>query len=347
MIKNTNNKILVILGPTASGKSDLAVNLAKKFNGEIISADSRQIYKGLDLGSGKVPILYEFRNKRNEFIKSSIPPVSKKGGIHMYYRGIEHHLIDIISPKKTFTVSQYQKIGQKTIKNILEKNKLPIICGGTGLYIDSLIYGSQFPEVPPQPKLRKKLEKLSSENLFEKLEKLDPQRAKNIDRHNRRRLIRALEIVITTGKPVPPLPRFSASSFPHNSAYLIIGIKKSQEELKKLIEKRLKKRLKIGMIKEVENLHKNGLSWKRLDDFGLEYRFISRYLLQLKKINKNISINQRNNLYKSASEEMKNLIIKESLAYAKRQMTWFKRNAQIHWISKKSDAFKLTKKFLK
>ncbi len=302
-------KILVILGPTASGKSNLAVKIAKKFNGEIISADSRQVYKGLDLGSGKI---------------------TKKE-----MRGVPHYLLDVISPKKTFTVSQYQKIGQKTIKNILAQKKLPIICGGTGLYIDSLIYGNQFPEVPPQPKLRKKLEKFSTENLFEKLKKLDPQRAKNIDQYNRRRLVRALEIVITTGKPVPLLVPFikgGQGNFIQNRYNtLIIGIKKSQEELKKLVTKRLAKRLKIGMIKEVKNLHeKSGLSWKRLDDFGLEYRFISRYLRGL-----------------ITKKEMEDSVIKESLAYAKRQMTWFKRNGQIHWISKKSEATDLTKKFLK
>ena len=294
-------KIIVILGPTASGKSDLAVEIAKKFNGEVISADSRQVYKGLNIGSGKI---------------------TKKE-----MRGITHYLLDIISPKRTFTVSRYQKLGQKAIKIILKKNKIPIICGGTGLYIDSLIYNRQFPEVPPQPKLRKKLEKISTEKLFEKLVKIDPNRAKNIDKHNRRRLIRALEIVITTKKPIPQI----IGSIDRNAQFntLIIGIKKSQTELKKAIIKRLYKRLKQGMVAEVKNLRRHGLSWKKLDDFGLEYRFISRYLRGL--LNK---------------KEMEKLIIKESQRYAKRQMTWFKRDRQIRWITKKSEAAKLAKKFL-
>lgn len=308
MYKKVNlKKILVILGPTASGKSDLAVNIARKIHkdftspyggAEIISADSRQVYKGLDLGSGKI---------------------TKKE-----MRNIPHYLLDVASPKKVFTVTQFQKLGQKAIKKIQANNKLPIICGGTGLYIDALVFDKQFPEVPPQPKLRKKLEKLSAQKLFEKLKKLDPQRAKNIDQYNRRRLIRALEIVITTKKPVPQI---SAQKLKQQT--LFIGIKKSSEKLKKLIAKRLAKRLKIGMIKEVEDLHKQGLSWKRLDNLGLEYRFISRYLRGLLD-----------------KKEIENLIIKESLKYAKRQMTWFKRNPQIHWITNKKESLHLIKNFL-
>ena len=309
------SKIIVILGPTASGKSELAVRIARRFNGEIISADSRQVYKELDIGSGKI--------------------TAKE------MRGIPHHLLDIASPKRTFTVSQYQKLAQKAIKQILKRGKIPIICGGTGLYIDSLVYETNFPKVLPQPKLRQKLEKLSTEKLFEKLSKLDPRRSQNIDAKNRRRLIRALEIVITTKSPVPAIPSDSATP-KHNEHYefLKIGIKKSPEELKKRIKKRLLKRLKIGMIEEVENLRKQrlnpegkpsasyGASWKRLDNLGLEYRFISRYLRGL-----------------ASKKEMKDLIVKESVKYAKRQMTWFKRDKKIHWIEKEDDAFNLIKEF--
>src|SRR3989344_1677449 len=194
--KISKPKIIVILGQTASGKSELAVKLAKKINGEIISADSRQVYKGLNIGSGKI---------------------TKKE-----MRGIRHHLLDVTNPKRTFTVSQYQKLAKKAIQKILNKGKTPIICGGTGLYIDALIYDYYLPEVAPQLKLRKKLEKLSTEELFKKLQKLDFHRAKNIDKNNRRRLIRALEIVLITGKTVPKLKE-RESGFD----VLKIGIKKS------------------------------------------------------------------------------------------------------------------------
>ncbi|MEK7635918.1 MAG: tRNA (adenosine(37)-N6)-dimethylallyltransferase MiaA [Patescibacteria group bacterium] len=313
----SKSKIIVILGQTASGKSELAVKIAKKFNGEIISADSRQVYKGLNLGSGKI---------------------TKKE-----MQGIKHHLLDVVSPKRVFTVARYQKLAKKAIKKILKKGKMPIICGGTGLYIDALIYDWQLPEIPPQPKLRKELEKRTTKELFKKLKKLDSRRAKNIDKNNRRRLIRALEIVLITGKPV--------SSFQKISSYdvLLIGIKKSPEELKKLIKKRLLKRLKRGMIKEVKNLHeKQKLSWQRLDDFGLEYRYVSRFLRQRAQISADRT--QKNVEKKQAVQKLINEMIetieKESWQYAKRQITWFKRNKNIYWISETDEAIKSVEIFL-
>lgn len=311
-----SKKIIVIIGQTASGKSDLAVKIAKRFNGEVISADSRQVYKGLDIGSGKVP------NENPKCYTLNAKPY--------IYKGIPHHLLSVASPKRVFTVSQYQKLGEKAIKDILKRGKLPIICGGTGFYIDALVSGLKLPEVPPQKELRKKLEKESAESLFDKLKKLDPRRSKTIDRFNKRRLIRALEIISTTNKTITPLT-FTRESKRYD--VLKIGIKKEPEELKKLIHKRLVKRLKQRMIKEVEKLHNppagGGLSWKRLDDLGLEYRYVSRYLRGL-----------------ISKKEMGELIKKESWRYAKRQMTWFKRDKNIIWIIKKKEAENSVKDFL-
>lgn len=301
-MNHSKPKVLVILGPTASGKSDLAVELAKKFNGGIISADSRQVYKGLDLGSGKIT-------------KSEM-------------KGIKHHLLDVASPKRTFTVEQYKNLAQKAIKDILKRGKLPIITGGTGLYIDAVIYNMQFPQVAPNKKLRSELEKLKTPQLFSKLKKLDPQRAKTIDPNNRRRLIRAIEIVETTGNPVPP--QYLDIRYPEYYDVLKIGLDISREELEKRITKRLEKRLKQGMVKEVKNLRAKGISWKRLDDFGLEYRFISRYLRGL-----------------ITKEEMKESIIKESLKYSKRQITWFKRDSNIIWENDKKKIERKLFQFLK
>lgn len=280
-------QIIVILGPTASGKSDLAVKIARKLNGEVISADSRQVYEGLDIGSGKI---------------------TKKEMM-----GIPHHLLSVASPKGVFTAERYRKLGKSAIRKILAKGKLPIICGGTGLYIDTLIYDYDFPKVPPQTKLRAELEELSTIRLFARISRLDPATAKRIDKNNRRRLIRAIEIVEYTGKPIPPIVKHS----PYD--VIKIGIAINNGKLKENIKRRLEKRLKIGMIKEVERLHKQGLSWKRLDDLGLEYRYISRYLRGL------ITLDQ-----------MKESILKESYQYAKRQMTWFKRDPNIIW-KKKAD----------
>jgi tRNA dimethylallyltransferase len=296
-------KVIVILGPNASGKSDLAVAIAKKFNGEIISADSRQVYKGMDIGSGKVPLQ------------------KRKDGL--YYQGIKHHLIDVVSPKIFFTVTNYQKLARKALKEIISKNKLTIICGGTGFYIDALIYDYAFPPVKPQPRLRKKLEKLSASLLFEKLKKFDPQYAQKIDPHNKRRLVRVLEIIMTLKKPMPPLQKSSPYEV------LKIGVYRSPQELKKRIEKRLIRRLKAGMIEEIKKLHQNGVSWKRLYDFGLEYRYVSLYLQK-----------------KLSYDEMVNQLKSKIWQYARRQMIWFKKDKNIRWISNSKTAIKLVKNFL-
>jgi len=302
------------MGPNASGKSDLAVEIAKKFNGEVVSADSRQVYRGMDIGTGKVP--------KNSIFGTS--DVSKDVGRPYIYKGVVHHLLDVASPKRTFTVAQYQKLAKKAIEKILKKGKVPIICGGTGFYIDAIVDNFVFPEIKPSLSLRRKLEKLTTEKLFQKLKNLDPNRAKNIDKNNRRRLIRALEIVMVSKKPVPPIQK------QRNYEVLKIGLKKEPKELKKLIEKRLLQRLKQGIIEEVRKLHKKGVGWQQLFNFGLEYRWISLYLR--KKITK---------------EEMIEKLKKEIWRYAKRQMTWFKRDKEIHWVSNQHQAEKLVNKNFK
>lgn len=278
----TKPSILVILGPTASGKSDLAVALAKELDGEIVSADSRQVYKGLDIGSGKI---------------------TKKE-----MKGVPHYLLDVVSPKQRFTVSDFQQKAYEAIDDILSRGKLPIICGGTGFYIQSIVDGIVLPEVKANETLRTKLQKVTTPKLYEMLKKLDAKRAKEIDGNNRVRLIRAIEIAKSLGK-VPKIktkPRYEA---------LQIGIKFSNEKTEERIKIRLEKRIKAGMIKEAENLHKKGLSWKRMEELGLEYRYLALYLQ--KKITKDEMIEQLNS---------------EIRRYAKRQMTWFKRDEKIFWI---------------
>ena len=289
-------KLIVILGPTASGKSDLAVKLAKKFNGEIVSADSRQVYKRMNIGTGKI---------------------TKKE-----MKGIPHHLLDIVSAKKRFSAAQYQKLAIKTIKKILEKEKIPFLVGGSPFYIYSIVEGWQFPKLKSNWKLRRKLEKKSVEELFKMLKKLDAQRAKTIDKKNKRRLIRAIEIAKKLGKvsKLKKNPQFKC---------LFLGIEKSKKELKNLIEKRLLKRIKKGLINEVKKLKKQGLSWKRLESFGLEYKWISYYLQ--KKINE---------------QEMIFKLQKDIEHFAKRQITWFKKDKRIIWLSSFKLAKKLIKKFL-
>ena len=299
MIKMTKiklPKLIVILGPTASGKSDLGIKLARKFDGEIISADSRQVYKKMDIGTGKVT------KKEQKMVK--------------------HHLLDVANPKKTFTASDFKNLGEKAIKEALGKNKVPFIVGGTGFYIDALVKNLSLPEVPANKKLRAKLEKETAENLYKKLKKLDRARAKTIDFKNKRRLIRALEIIKATGKPIPKLKE----SPQYNVLY--IGINLPKNILEKRIKLRLEKRLKQGMIKEVKGLLQSGVSKKRLYDFGLEYRWISEYLSG-----------------KISSAEMKNGLYKAVVKYSKRQMTWFKKNKKIHWVKNQREAGKLIRDF--
>ncbi len=290
-----NNLIICVVGPTASGKSELAVKLAQKYNGEIISADSRQIYKGLNIGSGKVEGTWTKLASKKVFL----------------YKDIPHYLIDEVDPAKhQFSVSDFQNTTRKVITKLHKAVKMPIICGGTGYFIDSVIFESQIPQIKPDAKLRSSLEHLTTQQLFNKLKKLDPDRAKNIDPQNPRRLIRALEIVLTTGKPVP-----KNSVKPYYENVLWIAINPDMQTLEKKIQTRLDTRFKEGMIEEVKTLHDNGLSWQKLEDFGLEYKFIAQFLQN-----------------KISEAQMKQLLFTAIRQYAKRQLTWWKRNKAINWF---------------
>lgn len=294
---NTKPKILVILGPTASGKSDLGVRLAKKFHGEVISADSRQVYRGMDIGSGKI---------------------TKKEML-----GIHHHLLDIVNPKKTYSVAEYQKTAHQVIADILSRSKLPIIVGGTGLYVQSIVDNISIPEVPPDVKLRRELESKSTSELFKILVKIDPKRAQEIDAKNPRRLVRAIEIAKYLGQ-VPVLKKDQKYDT------LQIGLNIESPRLEQNINTRLLARLKEGMIAEIKRLHEDGVSWKKLEGFGLEYRHIALFLQK-----------------KMTREEMISSLLRETIQYAKRQMTWFNKDKRIIWITKPSDANKLVTDFLK
>ncbi len=267
-ISNQKSKVIVILGQTATGKSSLAVKIAEKFNGEIISADSRQVYKYLDIGTGKI---------------------TKKE-----MKSVPHHLLDVVHPKNKFTVAEYQKKAIYAIADIIKRGKIPIICGGTGFYIDAIMKGIVFPEVPPNKKLRKILEKKTTQELFKILKKLDSRRAKNIDAKNKVRLIRAIEIAKALGQ----VPKITEETPPYE--FIKIGLYLPSEKLKKKIEKRVKKMFQDGLLKEIKKLKKLGVSDKKLREFGFEY-------------------------HKPTPEK----VITKTIKYAKRQMTWFKRPARM------------------
>ncbi len=377
-------KVIVVLGQTATGKSDLAVELAKHFDGEVISADSRQVYRGMDLGSGKIT----------------------KGEM----QGVPHHLLDVASPQETFTVADFQKLGKEAIEDILTRGKVPIVCGGTGFYIDALVYEMDFPAVPPNEELRKELGEKSLEELQEiyfslvresqkkslqnwwkekffqvknSLKKVldsrfrgndkgvygngkgiyenDKEKSENDKRENRNneeksgnderkseddkkyqrsprrsahapllamtnnidhsaprndidlqnpvRLIRAIEIIQTLGY----LPKVKKK---HPYDVLFIGLTLPKEKLDKRIYERIVKRLDQGMLDEAKKLLQEGVNHERLQALGLEYRYMSKYLLG-----------------ELSYEEMIDELFRATKRFARRQRTWFKRNREIHWFS--------------
>ncbi|MEK7512725.1 MAG: tRNA (adenosine(37)-N6)-dimethylallyltransferase MiaA [Patescibacteria group bacterium] len=298
----TPRKLIVVVGPTAVGKSDLAVTLAKMFNGEVISADSRQVYRGMDIGSGKVT-----RRER---------------------KGIPHQLLDVADPRRTFTVTRYRTLATRALRDAWRRGRLPILCGGTGFYIQALVDGTVIPEVKPNRPLRRRLERETSDELYERLQRLDRERAKAIDRKNPRRLVRAIEIAHALGR-VPP-----KAAHPLAADTLWIGVRREPEELKKLIRARLVRRLRRGMVAEIKRLRRpptgGGVSWSRLENFGLEYRWIARFL-------------QR----KVTRTEMLETLTRDIYRYAKRQMTWFKPNPRIHWIKKTAEAVRLAGAFVR
>ena len=300
-------KILVILGTTASGKTSLGVKLAAELKGEIISADSRQVYRGMDIGTGKDLGEYKVDGKK-----------------------IAYHLIDVADPKTKFDLAKYQKATVRAIAAVLKKKKLPIIVGGSGLYLQAIVDNYQLSATRPDPSKRAEREKMTAVELFKKLERLKPDfaaRLNNSDKNNPRRLVRYLEIIEAggydnTGKKEAPYD------------FLLLGLTWPDKVLRGRIERRLLERLeKEGMIAEIKRLNQSGLSWKRLKSFGLEYKFVSQHLLG------ELS-------YPEMVEKLSTAIYR----FAKRQKTWFKRwekqGRKIVWVKDKEAAQREIKKWL-
>ncbi|HWP61763.1 MAG TPA: tRNA (adenosine(37)-N6)-dimethylallyltransferase MiaA [Candidatus Paceibacterota bacterium] len=289
--QKSRQRVIVIVGPTASGKSALAVRIAKHIGGEIISADSRQVYRGLDIGTGKITT--------------------------REMRGVPHHLLDVASPKKIFSANDFVLQGRAAIAEIAARGHVPIICGGTGFYIDALIGRITLPNVAIDMKLRARLEVKTPPQLFAMLKKRDPRRATTIEPHNKRRLIRALEIAAHLGKTPPP--RLNLGGYDA----VWIGLLPSKEQLRSKISKRLRYRLQQGMITEAKRLHRRGLSYKRMQELGLEYRSLARFLQ--KKISR-IELEQ----------ELQSAIWR----YTRKQLMYWRRNPDIRWSSNAVEAKK-------
>ncbi len=299
MIPAQKPKLVVIVGPTAVGKSARAVELARKFDGEIISADSRQIYRGLDIGTGKVT--------RREM------------------RGVPHHLLDIASPRRQWSAAQYVRRAARALKGVARRGRVPFLVGGTGFYIDALLGTVILPAVPPDRRLRQQLDKLPARELLAELTRLDPARAQTIDAKNPRRLIRAIEVARA---------KLTKGQFrqPNDYDALWIGLTLSDSELRERVRTRIKVRLRRGLIAEVRHLRENdGLSWRRLDALGLEYRYVARFLRGL-----------------LTRGELERVLEQKIWQYARRQKTWFRRTENIHWFrpDEKDKMFRTVERYL-
>ena len=292
-------KLIAILGPTASGKTSLSLKLAKKFNGFIISADSRQIYKYMDIGTAKI--------KKEEM------------------QTIPHFMIDIVEPDQIYTVAQYQKEVYKILDSKISKEKISFLVGGTGLYISAVINGLKIPQVKPDKKLREKLNKKSVEKLVNMLKKLDKATFEKIDLKNKRRLTRAIEVCLKTGKKFSEIKSYKKPNFD----VLQIGPKIDKNTLNKNIDQRVDNMTEQGLTKEVKGLLKKGYNFSLPSLSGLGYKQIGMYL--------------RNEI---TLEEAIKLIKLRTRQYAKRQMTWFKRDKRIRWIKNYKEAEKLVANFL-
>ena len=330
------NRIVIVTGPTTTGKSALAVEIAKLYDGEIISADSRQVYIGLDIGSAKI--------------------TSAEMG------GIPHHMIDIADPtSEVFTVTDFQRITREKIHDIQSRGKLPILCGGTGMYIDAVVHDMQFPTVKPNHVLRAKLEQKTTDELFSMLVAMDPVRASNIDHHNRVRLVRAIEVASNTDPlPATPYSPLSRGRYPSFMYYkninggnppliqgevaqacpeefeglvsdggvyntLWIGLQLPKEIMLERIRTRITDRIP-ALFDEIQHLQSIGVSDNRLHGFGMEYRYGLMYIQ-----------------HEITENEFIELLTTKTWQFSKRQMTWFKRNDEINWFDPITDKQKILK----
>lgn len=282
-MSDSKTKVLVIVGATASGKTSLSIKLAQVFSGEVISVDSRQVYKTLNIGTGKVT------------------PEEMQG--------IPHHLLDLVDPNETYSAARFAEDAHQAIEEIIVRKHLPIIAGGTFFYIDTLLGKIPTPEVPPNPPLRQRLEMLPVEVLYAQLKEKDPSRAAYMDPHNKRRIIRALEIVSALGS-VPHLPRAEKYST------LTIGIHREKEELRMRYKKRAQQWLQQGFLEEIANLLRAQVSEERLREIGFEYRLgIDLYTQRI------------------TEDEFIQKFIEKNWQYAKQQLKWLKRDSSIAWYT--------------
>lgn len=301
-------KLIAIVGPTASGKTDLAVALAKKFSGEVISADSRQFYRGTDIGSDIIPGKWVKRGNRRVYLA----------------RGVPHHLIAFRSPAKPVTVAEFQKMARRRAREIIGRGRMPILAGGSGLYLRAVTDDFVIPKVPPQPSFRRGLADVGTAALFRRLKRVDPVYAGRISPGNRRYIIRALEVFQATGRP------FSAQQTVGKPVFdvLKIGIKRVRPQIYKRIELRVDEQIRRGLVQEAGRLGRR-YGWELPALTGLGHRQLGAFLRG-----------------QTTLGEVIRLIKRDTRHFAKRQMTWFRRDRKIRWVKNAVSASRLVREFL-
>jgi tRNA dimethylallyltransferase len=287
-MSNPLPKLIVLLGPTASGKSGSGIALAQQFQGEIISADSRQVYRGLDIGTAKV----------TPEEQTLIP----------------HQVLDVNDPREVYTVAQFQQDAIRAINGILKRGHQPFLVGGSPHYIQAVVDNLDIPHIEPQPELRAQLEKRPLPELLAQLEELDSRSAATIDRNNPRRVIRALEVCLISGKPFSQQRKMAEPLY----QFLVLGIEWPREELYHRIDTRVDERMQQGMVQEVQGLLDAGISHERLEALGLEYRYITRLL---------------RGEFKN-EEEMVQRLKYAIHDFTRRQLTWFRKDTRILWVER-------------
>ena len=302
-----SEKLLIICGPTATGKTTLAIDVAKDLGGEIVSTDSQQVYEGMDIGTGKdIP-------KGAKFNK-----VGKDIGGYYAIDGVNIWGYDLVSPKENFSVADYVPTARKIIKRVWDKNKLPILVGGTGLYIQGVVDGIRTVSVPRSESLRKNLEERGVDELFEQLAQLDPIKAASLntsDRKNPRRLVRAIEIAQWEVKGKKKKQRSGAKPLKGEVNTKFIGLKGKRDKLCQRIEERVEKRVDQGIKEEIDELLQKGVTWEHQSMDSLGYKHWKDYFEGVKK-----------------ESEVIAEWTKDECQYAKRQITWFKKDKRIKWF---------------
>lgn len=301
-------KLIAIVGPTASGKTDLALALAKRFKGEVISADSRQFYRGTTIGSDIIPGKWVRKHGRRTYVAKGVP----------------HYLVDFLPPSKTFTAAQFKDHVVRIGRDVAKRGHVPILAGGTGLYLRTVIDNLDIPAVPPDAAFRKRMERKSTDALYAELKKKDPAYAARIPANNRRYAVRALEVIKATGRPFSEVQGKGEPLFD----VLQIGIRRPRAETYERIDARVDRMMRRGLLEEAKRLGRRH-GWTVPAMSGLGHKQLGMFLRG-----------------EVTLDEAVRLIKRDTRHFAKRQMTWFGRDKRIHWVKNEAEAARLLRKFL-